>query len=812
MNPERQFDAAQRVFQQGYLTESQRQADRGYRQFLHSDPAWASRFQLLEAEALQSRGMNEDALSILRFRSTTLQDQPETAIKRLTVEALAHTRLQQFAEASQLLHDADSLCAQRHSPVCGDAVRAKGLLALEEGKFAEAHELFLKSLQTARENSDLELETTSLLNLGVAMFQQERFDEALDWSTSAYRAANLLGNKNLQQFALGNLGWAYFRLGDIERSLGLFIEAQEQAKEVGNVRTQIIWLSTAGNAYRDSGDLARTEQSYRAALDLARQIDSKPDVINSLEDLAHVAIDSGKLDDATAYVKELTPLVSATDNRLDDLDVLLAEGRIAAARHQDVKARAIFTTVEKDPDSQTSMRLGAEHEQARLYESENDVANAGGMYRTALATFESARDELKEEASKLPFLANATPIYDDYIHFLVEHGKPGEALAAADQSRARTLAQGLGQSSGKAFRPAPLRPQEVARKANATLLFYWLGERQSYLWAITPNKTAVFPLPAQGRIVPVAERYRKAILGPVDPVQAGNEDGRALYQMLVAPAAAQIPADSPVMILTDGALSRLNFETLLAPGDSPLKAIEDPDPPSHYWIDDVRLSSAPSLSMLMAAKPAPHGDKKLLLLGDAVSADQDYPELPHASLEMREIARHFAPGEASVYSRQKARPSAYLASNPARYSYIHFVTHGVASRTDPLDSAIILSRDGKGDDSFKLHAREIIRHPINARLVTISACYGSGERSYAGEGLVGLSWAFLRAGAHNVIGALWEASDESTPLLMDKLYDGLESGAAPDDALRRAKLALLHSKGKFHSPFFWASFQITTGQ
>jgi CHAT domain-containing protein len=101
-----------------------------------------------------------------------------------------------------------------------------------------------------------------------------------------------------------------------------------------------------------------------------------------------------------------------------------------------------------------------------------------------------------------------------------------------------------------------------------------------------------------------------------------------------------------------------------------------------------------------------------------------------------------------------------------------------------------------------------MQHPISARLVTISACYGSGTRSYAGEGLVGLSWAFLRAGAHNVIGALWEVSDESTPRLMDTLYQGLENGQAPAAALRNAKLDLLHSQSRYSKPFFWAPFQI----
>jgi CHAT domain-containing protein len=104
-----------------------------------------------------------------------------------------------------------------------------------------------------------------------------------------------------------------------------------------------------------------------------------------------------------------------------------------------------------------------------------------------------------------------------------------------------------------------------------------------------------------------------------------------------------------------------------------------------------------------------------------------------------------------------------------------------------------------------------MKHPIHARLVTISACYGSGTRSYAGEGLVGLAWAFLRAGAHHVIGALWEVSEESTPRLMDSLYQGLESGKTPAEALRQAKLTLLHSKGEFRKPFFWAPLQIYTG-
>jgi CHAT domain-containing protein len=100
---------------------------------------------------------------------------------------------------------------------------------------------------------------------------------------------------------------------------------------------------------------------------------------------------------------------------------------------------------------------------------------------------------------------------------------------------------------------------------------------------------------------------------------------------------------------------------------------------------------------------------------------------------------------------------------------------------------------------------------LRADLVTISTCYGAGTRAYSGEGLVGLSWAFLRAGAHNVIGALWEVSDASTPQLMDQLYDELGKGKSPGEALRAAKLSLLHSNSAFRKPFYWAPFQLYTG-
>jgi CHAT domain-containing protein len=803
------YDQARRLFLTGHFETSQEKAEQGYRRFHSSDPQWARRFQLLEAETMLWRGMFSDSLELLAAYRPAPDDN-EGLVRELTIESAALAHQPNLALAGEKLSQAEGICRRADLAACGDVLRARGVFYLHQGDSARARESFLDSLHFAVAHGDRWLEAGTLMNLGGLAVREEHFDEALDWSNSSLRLAAALGAEDVAQVASGNLGYAYLRLGDTERSLDLFLEAEKRAAALGDIGAELNWLITAGNIYVDSGKPDRAQECYRRALAAAEQIKSTQDTVNSLESLVFAAIQSGDLDAAGSYLARLTPLLGAGSDRLDQLDVLLAQGKLDALRGRSERARAAFEAVDADRSSQVSMRLDAEHELARLLESGNDVTGAEAMYRRALATFESARSELTEEDSKLPFLANAESIYDDYIHLLVAHGRSQDALAVADRSRARTLAQDLGIGAKNSTAQAGFDPVGVARVERATLLFYWLGRGQSYLWAVTGQRSALFTLPAQARIAAMAERYSQALLGPEDPLDAGNEDGRALYDALIAPAASMIPESGEAIVFADGALSRLNFETLLAPGPGRLAAAGSAAP-LHYWIDDVTLLSAPSISMLSAPASQAKSGERLLLLGDAISPGPDYPELPMAGLEMKRIEAHFSPAEQTVFARADATPAAYLESSPGRFSYIHFVTHGVASRTDPLDSAIILSRASAGEDSFKLHARDIIRHAIDARLVTISACYGSGERAFAGEGLVGLSWAFLRAGAHNVIGALWEASDESTPQLMDRLYEGLKAGSSPAVALHRAKLALLHGPRAFRKPFYWASFQVYAG-
>ncbi len=817
-------------------------------------------------------------------------NEPGLSVPIFTLEAVANARLQRFPEAEAKLREAEQICTSWADPSCGEVIQARGLMFNEKGQLVQARQVFELSLSFARAHGDRFLESTSLLNLGAVLLKQEHFDEAIESSEASYRVSSAIGAGDVALVAQGNVGWAYYKLGDSEKSLEVFQAAEQKAAQLGDIFDQENELTNIGYIYMDSRKFDLAAQSFQRALGLAEGIKAKQDIYNALRVLARLALQTGDVEKASQYAERALAIARESGNHADELYPILVQGQVAARHGDAAAAEHKFHDVEQDKVCPVFLKWEAEHSLARLYEDENQPDSADREYRAALATFEAARDTVRHEDSQLSFLTNASRIYDDYVHFLVARGKTDDALRWADYSRARTLAEGLGLlAKGISTGPPPLNPRQIARRAEGTVLFYWLGEKQSYLWAITPRKTSLLTLPPGSEIDAAVQRYRKALGGPQDVLESADQDGRWLYRTLIVPAQALLgarpswakahlhcrscgtaeqaagkvgirragpkgasdckeltvslkrcpytkrndalirntsfsaaskavpfpdsaffDASAKVFVVPDGSLNNLNFETLLVSGP------KLSDAKLHYWIEDVTIANASSLRVLGAS----HGgkekrDRGLLLVGNSVAPNDKYPELPKAAAQMESVARHFPAAEQRIFTRERATPAAYLASSPEQFSYIHFVAHGTASRLSPLDSAIVLSKtvpsEGNAEnDSFKLYARDIIRHPLRADLVTISACYGAGERAYSGEGLVGLSWAFLRAGAHNVVAALWEATDASTEQLMDKFYDELDKGAGPDAALRAAKLSLLRGSG-FHNPFYWAPFQLYAG-
>jgi CHAT domain-containing protein len=772
-----------------------------------ADAAWALRFRLLEAEILLGQRQHREVIALLT-NDASFPPQGDLAIKRNLLCSRAHDHLGRSQESDQELREARRLAELSHSPLMGEVLRAEAFVQRDAGHLDQALEKFKQSLALARAHGDSWLETIDLVDLGHLSLQSGRYDQAAVLSQQAAKSASAIQARAQIQWALGNLGWAYYNLGDFDNALANFQAAEQAAREIEMTRARVLWLQDAGLAEYKLGNLENARRDDEAALQSAMSLPASGEIdqiVNIETNLALLLYQEGQYGAAKIHCDagRLAALDSKDDNVI--AYTWFVRGLLASRQVRRPEAARILVQARQlatDPD----LRTDTENALARWYSAKHQPRRAELWYRRSVQTFERKRSSVQDEALRLPSFAYGDSVYRDYAEFLIDSHRSIEALQLLDRSRARTLEEGLGfeNAASDARGRHAVDAQALSRELDAPILFYSLGPQKSYLWAITARETRRLTLPKEQDIRSLVEEYQRTIQKSVDPLQSASPVGIELYDTLIKPAAGMIPHGARVFLIPDGALHSLNFETLPASG---------PDGGLRYWIEDVTVTTTSSIRILSRLRPdaAAPTARDLLLIGDPLSAGREFEALPNAPAEIERIGRHFSSAGSTVLTRAQAVPSAYAASGPEQFRYIHFVAHGTASRSSPLDSAVVLSPPSLNPADFKLYAREIVQHPLHASLVTISACYGSGLRNYAGEGLVGLAWAFLRAGSHDVIGALWLADDASTALLMDRLYTELTSGEAPDAALRAAKLALIHSPNVYRKPFYWGVFQLYAG-
>ncbi len=802
LGPERTLADIRLKTRRGELDSALRDVEKAYHEYAKKDPAWAWQFRVQNAHVLVLRGSYGDALHLLEDSVPAPLNHSEVAVRRKIVQGIAHDYIQAFAQAVADLDEAEQLARSFQPSLLGDVYQARGSLDIHKKDFSAAAAAFRMALNISRREHLSFLEANALGSMGYLAMWQEHYDEAIDWFKLALEKSEQVGTQFTLAKTFGNLGWNYAVVGDFEGAEAMLTQAEEASVKAGLIGDQVKWLNTLSDVYYQQRryDIARATSGQ--ALDLARKVGDQGDVTKCLNSASDIALATGRVDSAEKYNREALEIERAGLDQFGIASSMIIAGRVAASNKQYREAKETFQKVIRDKGLETALRWEAHTRLAQVYAAENLSASAETEFRYAIATIETARSGVHRDEFRVSFLSTAIEFYDDYVDFLIAQGRPDDALKVAELSRARTLEEGLASTAQAAsLTRKRVRPQETAQKWKATLLFYWIGHNHSYLWVITPAKTEHFELPKAADIEPAVKAYRKTVLGMRDAQDPGGSDGKKLYAMLVEPAKKQIPRGSRVIVLPAESLYGLNFETLIVP-----------DPQPHFWIEDVTLTTASSLTLLEHAATRPTTqERNLLLVGNTEQPNADFPTLSQAPAEIQKIEHYFPDSNRKVLEGKQATPSAYLSSSPERFSYLHFVTHGTASHARPLESAVILSKEG---DSYKLYARDIVQHRLNANLVTISACNGSGTRAYSGEGLVGLSWAFLRAGAHNVIAALWEVSDASTPQLMDALYGELSQGKDPATALRDAKLSLLHSSDPssvFKKPFYWAPFQLYAG-
>jgi CHAT domain-containing protein/tetratricopeptide (TPR) repeat protein len=388
-----------------------------------------------------------------------------------------------------------------------------------------------------------------------------------------------------------------------------------------------------------------------------------------------------------------------------------------------------------------------------------------------------------------------------------------------------------------------------------SLTLHRLAPRPALDKLVTDLRSQLIPVKLQRRIVGIdvaADTTRG--LGVV----TSSEDAApfiaassALYKAAVEPVSSLI-AEKRLLVVADGGLNYIPFEALVKTAGGDYSSAQ-------YLIKTNEIVYAPSASVIGAIRqqgPKPAG-RAMLVIADPVFNSNDARAKgvapSTASAETRglgiESALTDVTGQGAVATAESAKmqglPLARLSGtrteaeqiarlgkasgaptdvwldldaseanlgvrDVTKYRVLHIATHGLLNAERPQFTGVVLSLVGnKSDDGF-LRTDEVFNLRLGSPLVMLSACETGLGKEKRGEGVMGLTRAFLYAGAPTVGVSLWSVADKSTADLMTDFYKRLLSspgavGGSPSAAMRNAQLAMITSK-KYSAPFYWAPF------
>jgi CHAT domain-containing protein len=320
----------------------------------------------------------------------------------------------------------------------------------------------------------------------------------------------------------------------------------------------------------------------------------------------------------------------------------------------------------------------------------------------------------------------------------------------------------------------------------------------------------------------------------------------ALYQTILAPAAPSV-ADKRLLVVADGALNYVPFEALVtapdgtdysalpyfvktnevvyAPSASVVAAVRAQQTASQagagmlvvadpvFDSSDARAKNAPAASAaadgarsnfsveaaianVTGAKEAPAAGFRLARLTGTRAEAEEIGKIARASGLAPDVWLDFDASEANVRARDLSK-----------YRVVHVATHGLLNTERPQFTGVVLSLVGNRDADGFLRTDEIFNLRLGAQLVVLSACETGLGREKRGEGVIGLTRAFMYAGAPTVGVSLWSVADRSTAELMSDFYKRLltKQSATTPAALRAAQQQMIAGK-KYSAPFYWAPF------
>ncbi len=660
------------------------------------------------------------------------------------------------------------------------ALRRLAEIASNSGKYDEANNLLMHSLNIAKKMRMPEAIGQSLSGIGYNLMRMDRPLEAVGYFENALKHFHKQDRWLFQRRCYLSLGESYMKLNRYDEACQSFESAIRIAVKVNDPGTQWGAYASLGRIAEAQGNDEKAFENYAKAITILESIRARftdpslkalfmknkfrvyDRMIQLLHRMKRPAEALHYLERARARVMLDLLGEKAIFSRNKEENELLATERTLSARINQLSAAQEKIPLEElpEPEEQTP-------ELQEPVQQVSDLKRLQSQHQTLLGRIERLNPELAS-------LIAINPLKADEIQALLD--------------------------------------------SDAVILEYFLSAEGRLIFVVTREKISMVPFGAGSeKLFQKIKEFRTNAVEGISldrlAMKTYEKPLSDLYEMLIQPVTEEISAKKHLIIIPHGMLHYLPFQALRSKDE-------------RYLIESFTISYLPSASVLKFAQVKNKGNRvELFAAGNPATG---LAPLPAAEEEVRELSTLFK--RTLVLTGKEATKTSVKGQSP-KYDLLHFSTHGEMIGSNPLRSNLRFTPSA-GDDG-KLTVNEIFDMEVKANLVTLSACETAlvkGEEGDfpRGDDLVGLSRAFIYAGAPSVVASLWKVSDDSTVALMRAFYRNLRS-MTKAEALQKAQIDLMKSSIRFRvergsggitrsanyqpdmaidcsHPFFWAPF------
>ena len=787
--------------------------------------------------------------------------------KPLTVSAIIGATLIALLLQGSTRNAANSpaLAVRGSDPIA--RLNAEGKRLFAQARYFDARESFQAAAVLARDAGDAHRASMNWNNAGACSVATMQFGVAMKHFTLARRTAESSHQLVPLAYTLNNLASLYIHMGQPENALRIARGALDGPAGNADNSMRARLLLQMGNALFETNQPDQGAAFYRQGIEGLMDLNELEAAARAWGGFGNDSLKAGRLDQAEWALSEGLRLVRT--HRLNaSASILSGLGRLRSLQGNQVAAASLFEAALAAPPNLTprwkvysdrgAFRLRAGHLPGALDDfrearniaarmradvvpaDQDRIALEGGL-GVLMEGFVDAGNRLfvqkgdphllretfdVAEQDRLWSLRALVPSPDDWRARLPERYwealaryQPLERLAAEKKTpeiekKAAQLRTELQEIEASAAGPGNAGPPSASTESpiehiqkvldrETVLISFHITNTSSWVWAVDQARVNVYPLPPLPKIRREAEEFARAVKEGA-PVP---ELGREIYKDLFGAVPETYLRHPNWLLELDGPLYDLPFATLVSgqKGNRP-----------EYLIERATLQSVPS-ALLLERGVVPAGGT-FLGIGDPVyntadarfhgrrgKPDLTLPRLPNTAGELEACARAWNYSGSRFLIGSSARMGPLLEALKANPAIIHFATHVVIA-PDEFRSGLIALSLGEHGAMELLGPKEIVARPVDASLVVMDGCHSAQGDALPSSGRMGLTRAWIGAGAKAVLATKWDVPDEAAESLMVRFYSALraspERGAAY--ALREAQLEALSSEGE---PFGrWAGY------